>query len=137
VALGVTAIAAAGGATVPAAATTQFAVDHFWVCMDGASGDCAVSVQGAIVWGQRTATISGNVYNGRGGMNATAFFDAYARTTHVDATTRTAGGVSTTPFSFVIGDTNRPGGINKIVIFIEQYNRTFHIPGDTDVQIRD
>ena len=103
---------AAGGATVPAAAAVQYAPDHFKVCMY-VSGTCKVYVEGDIVWGNRTATITGNVVNGAGG-SATAFFDAYAGSTFVDEDTRTASGVKTTPFSFVSGDTNLVGGINLI-----------------------
>lgn len=94
VAVGVAAVAAAGGATVPAAATTQFAVDHFRVCMDEATNDCSTRVEGSITWGQRTAVVTGKVINGEGG-SATVGFSAYAGSKKIQHTTRTASGVST------------------------------------------
>lgn len=136
-AVAVAAIAVAGGATAPAAATTQYAVDHFKVCMNEEANDCLTRVEGDIVWGNRTATLkNGKVFNGHGGT-ATAFFSAYAGATKIDHTTRTASGVSTTPFSFVIGDTNLVGGINKINISISAYTSQLVVPGDSKVELRD
>ena len=104
---------AAGGATVPAVAAVQYAPDHFKICVDYFGVGCKVYVEGDIVWYNRTATISGNVVNGAGG-SATAIFESYAGTTPVTYDTRTASGVKTTPYSFVSGNPNLPGGINKI-----------------------
>ncbi|MEU0093124.1 hypothetical protein [Kribbella sp. NPDC006257] len=136
VAVGVAAVAAAGGATVPAAATTQFAVDHFRVCMDEATNDCSTRVEGSITWGQRTAIVTGKVINGEGG-SATAAFSAYAGSKRIDHTTRTASGVSTTPFSFVIGDPNLVGGINRISETMGVFTGQLVVPGDSKVDIRD
>ena len=102
---------AAGGAVAPAEATVQYTVDNVFVCI---STTCNVRVVGTITWHNRTATITGDVINGVGG-SATATFTAYAGS-FVAETTRTASGVSTKPFSFVIGDPNLVGGINRIVV---------------------
>ncbi|WP_406052209.1 hypothetical protein [Kribbella sp. NBC_00889] len=108
----VAAAVAAGGAAVPAEAAAQYAPDHFKVCIYWGT-ICKVYVEGDIVWGNRTATITGNVVNTYGG-SATAIFRSYAGLTYVDTDTRTASGVHTTPFSLVSGDPNLVGGINKI-----------------------
>jgi len=136
VAVGVAAVAAAGAATVPAAATTQFAVDHFKVCMDEAANDCSTRVEGTITWGQRTAVVTGKVINGGGG-SATAGFSAYAGSKKIDHTTRTAKGVSTTPFSFVIGNPTLVGGINRISETMSVFTGQLVVPGDSKVDIRD
>lgn len=132
----VTAGIAAGGAVVPAAANVQYAVDSFRTCMDWDTvGGCVVRAEGTVTWHNRTATITGNVINGHG-ASATAFFRAYAGSTKIDQTTRTASGVSTTPFSFVIGDPNLVGGINKITISIQHYADLL-VPGETETELRD
>jgi hypothetical protein len=134
----VTAGIAAGGAVVPAAATVQYAVDSFRTCMDwdtAATGGCVIRAEGSVTWHNRTATITGKVINGHG-QSATAFFRAYAGSTKIDETTRTASGVSTTPFSFVIGDPDLVGGINRITISIQHY-ADLVVSGETETELRD
>ena len=125
---------AGGGAVAPAAATVQYAVDTFYTCMPET---CLVRVEGTVTWHNRTATITGKVTNGLGG-SATGTFIAYAGTTTIDRTTRTASGVSTTPFSFVIGDPDLVGGINKVRIVITHYSPgTLEVPGGSEEELRD
>ncbi|WP_406052207.1 hypothetical protein [Kribbella sp. NBC_00889] len=127
---------AAGGAAIPAEATVQYAPDHFKVCLYF-NGLCKMYVEGDIVWGNRTATVTGNVVN-QVGNSATATFEGYAGTTYVDTDTRTASGVHTTPYSFVSGDPNLVGGINKIYTTLTYTPDGLHfIDSETWVDIRD
>ncbi|MEV6282547.1 hypothetical protein [Kribbella sp. NPDC051770] len=101
----------------PAAAAVQFAPDTipklcaFATIIDP---DCNEFAQGTINWGNRTATITIKVGDKSSGGTTRVFFDAFAGSTKVDSDVRSAGGVTVTHTPFVIGDPNRPGGINRI-----------------------
>ncbi len=114
---------------VPAAPANAFTPDSFYLC-DGwhAGSDCdadAGRASGTITWGNRTAVISGQVWDtDANGMDfTTAFFEAYAGSTEIDSTTRTANRNSPSfgsprPYTFVIGNPDLVGGINRIKITV-------------------
>ncbi|HET6295306.1 MAG TPA: hypothetical protein VFG33_18115 [Kribbella sp.] len=95
----------------PASAGTQFAPDHFKVCLDKA---CDAYVEGNIAWGQRTAYVSGEVVNPSDNGWIIAYFDAFAGPTKIDGTTRTRGEKGKRPIGFYIGKADLPGGIDRI-----------------------
>jgi hypothetical protein len=92
-----------------AAASVQYSSDAFGpLCVDS----CLSRASGGIVWGARTATVSGSVslYNSPG--YTTLFVDAFAGSTKVASQTRTTSGGKIS-FKFVMTYA-RPGGINRI-----------------------
>ena len=114
-----TGLAVIGVATPAHAAST----DAFSVCYnrDACSRDGETS--GLITWHNRTATVTGSVIDGGDDeLYVEAVFEAYAGSVKVDSTTRAANFNSSLgavrSFSFTIGDTNRPGGIDRIKITV-------------------
>jgi hypothetical protein len=112
------AVVAAGGGQLPASASTQFAEDSFYICVDQA---CSMSVSGGITWGQRTADVYGFVINKRPGVMASVHYDAFANSTKIDSTTTYVLDYTQSTlvdFDFNIGNPNLVGGINRIRIQI-------------------
>jgi hypothetical protein len=73
---------------------------------------------GSITWHNRTATITGHVFELDTPGYTTAYFQAFAGSRQIGATqTRTINEVDRR-FEFVIGDTNLRGGINLIHIWV-------------------
>jgi hypothetical protein len=109
-------VCATMGTALPARAA---APDFFQICLSWSGGLCIEGVEGDITWHNRTATVTGIVQdNGEG--YATGYFEAFAGDTEIDSTTRSADDTGSlgTPraFSFVIGDPNLRGGIDRIKI---------------------
>lgn len=72
---------------------------------------------GAVVWGNRTAEVSGTLHDGSSSDYewATIYIDAFAGSTKIDSTTRTANDVDR-PFRFFVGDPDLVGGIDRVRI---------------------
>ncbi|MDT7804062.1 MAG: hypothetical protein QOI78_7495, partial [Actinomycetota bacterium] len=93
----------------PAEASPGWAGDHFLVCPKVQGFHCdEVYVEGWITWGNRTATVRVNHRNAIGWVWLTGHFDAFAGSTKVDSH------VSEDDETFVIGNPDLPGGINRI-----------------------
>lgn len=103
------------GMSAPAQADTS---EQFYVC----DATCFNWTSGTITWHNRTATVSGTVYDEQPGAYTTAIFEAFAGSTKIDSATRTANDESdlgwARNFSFSIGDPNKVGGINRIKITV-------------------
>ena len=114
--IAVCALAATAVALAAPAAAQAAPVEHWELC----DKSCANRAEGKITWHNRTATLSGDVYDV--GPNWTQIkATAYAGNTQVGKVeTRTADdlkpGGSPLPFSFTVGDTNRPGGIDLVIV---------------------
>jgi hypothetical protein len=81
---------------------------------------------GGVNWSNRTAYVSGDVYDVDGMvMTSTVVFEAYAASTKIDSQTRTADQFGSTGsprhYGFTIGDPDKPGGIDRIKITV-RYN---------------
>ncbi len=111
-------VVAAGG-QAPASATTQWAEDAYYVCVDQA---CSMWVSGQITWGNRTALMTGNVVNDVPGGTATAAFDAFAGSTKVDSFRIIAHDDKNKSIALFedlqVGDPTRVGGIDRIRVQI-------------------
>jgi len=100
------------GMSMPAQAATGFLT-----CVDS----CAGGTRGSITWFNRTANVSGSVFDSGYGTT-TAIFEAFAGSTKIDVETRFADDQGSTgpnrSFSFTIGDTDLVGGIDRIRITV-------------------
>ncbi|TQM79917.1 hypothetical protein FHX81_2230 [Saccharothrix saharensis] len=117
----VVALALALGAVVgtpgaSAKAEAGWADDFFSVCVPDAAG-CFGYTYGTVVWGNRTATISGTVANEYTSGYVTAYFEAYAGSTKVTSTTRTVSS-GTRGYQFGLGDPDRVGGFDRTKITV-------------------
>lgn len=105
-------MALVGAGQVPATAAVQFAPDKFRVCLS--PSNCGIRVEGTIVWGQRTATITGTIYNNDSAdaqAHAEWFAEPYGGAAdHATYSTH----LYEKAYTVNIGDPNRRGGINKI-----------------------
>ncbi|WP_416901218.1 hypothetical protein [Micromonospora echinospora] len=111
------ALATAG--SVGIAAGPVQAAQNFDVCV-GSACDLAYT-QGTITWGNRTADVTGSVFDSGQGYT-TAIFEAFAGSTKIDSETRTADDEtslgSPRGFNFNIGDPDLVGGIDRIKITV-------------------
>jgi hypothetical protein len=73
---------------------------------------------GSITWHNRTATISGHVFELNTPGYTIAYFQAFAGTRQIGPTETRSINERDRPYGFVIGDTNLRGGINVIHIWI-------------------
>ncbi|MFC0626732.1 hypothetical protein [Kribbella deserti] len=111
VAVAVVAVALVGAAQPAASARVQWADENFERCLDIR---CKQKLVVKIVWGQRTAVVSGKMINAdwqRAPVHVR--FWSLANGIMVHHTTRTSH-IQELPFSFVLGDPNRVGGIDEI-----------------------
>lgn len=119
IAVGVLA-AAAVAVTAPATAHAD-PVRNFFLCDSGLN--CENYTSGTITWHNRTATVSGHVVDKGAGFTI-AKFQGYAGTTpvgpqesrYVDDASANPNLTSPRKIGFGLGDTNKPGGINRILI---------------------
>jgi hypothetical protein len=100
--------------------TTSFEVRHPNFPTTSYTEGGADGVPGGITWHNRTATVAGVVVD-IGPGHTTAYFRAFAGTTQIGSEqSRTANDESSLGqvrgFSFVMGDTNLRGGINRVEI---------------------
>lgn len=113
IAVAAAAMTIAGYGQASASATVQWVNDKWGpIC----PSDCADGgAEGGIAWGNRTAEVSGHVWDYRSlaSESTVVFIDAYAGTTAIQSTTRTAHN-NDVSFRFTIGDPNLVGGINRI-----------------------
>jgi hypothetical protein len=116
--LAATAVAVAAPATAHADPVTAFQL------CDGVS-TCNNYVKGTVTWHNRTATISGYVVDKGAGFTV-AKFRAYANGKQIgDDVTRYTDDTSTNPdlksprkLGFGIGDTNLPGGLDTVGVYL-------------------
>jgi hypothetical protein len=75
--------------------------------------------EGAVTWGNRTAEVSGHVwdYESAATESTVAYFTAYAGSTAIQGTTRAAHNEDRS-FRFTIGDPDLVGGVNRVKIQI-------------------
>lgn len=112
--------AAAITAVAPATAHAD-TVTGFRLC----DSTCANYVEGKVVWHNRTASVSGVVVDKGAGFTV-AKFRAYAGGKQIgDVVSRYADDTSTNPdlksprtIGFGMGDTNLPGGLDKIAVYL-------------------
>jgi hypothetical protein len=102
-------VGAASASAAPSGAT--WAVDSYSVCADP---DCYVLTYGTVVWANRTATVDGTVSDLTSSGIASVHFDAFASTTKVDSETIDYVLKPGEEYTFVIGDPNRVGGIDRV-----------------------
>lgn len=106
------------GAAAPAYA---YPVTPFYNCYNGAGACSYAYTEGSIVWYNRTAGIQGHVVD-VGTGSTTAVFEAFAGSTKIDSTTRTANDETSLggdrSFNFTIGDTDLVGGIDRIKVTV-------------------
>lgn len=105
-----------------AAANAAWVNDTFHV-RDGRFADPSHErgyTDGVIIWGNRTATVSGTVYDSKwnGEFSTIALFEAYAGANKIDIQRRTASGGGSRGFSFAIGDPDLVGGIDRVRITV-------------------
>jgi hypothetical protein len=101
-----------GAVTVPSAsAGPAWAVDEYNICVDAG---CIVGTYGTVVWGNRTATVDGTVYDLSSEGYSSLHFDAFAGSTKVDSEVISPVWKPGEDYSFVIGDPNRVGGIDRV-----------------------
>ncbi|MCC8242691.1 hypothetical protein [Saccharothrix luteola] len=81
--------AVVGAPAASASTEAAWADDHFSLCVPDSAG-CHRYTYGSIVWGNRTASISGIVANEYSSGFVTAYFEAYAGSTKIDSGIRTA-----------------------------------------------
>ncbi|MBM7787969.1 hypothetical protein [Tenggerimyces flavus] len=92
-------------------------VDHWPIVCSANTGCPDWAKGGAVVWGNRTAEVSGSVRDSSKSQYewVTVYFDAFAGSTKIDSTSRTANNEER-PFRFFIGDPNLVGGIDRVRI---------------------
>lgn len=113
-------VGACGALAMVAAPAMAYPTEHFNVCNPYCDPDTEEGfVDGYITWYNRTAGVTGGVESYfEDGWPTTAYFDAYAGSVKIDSTHRTAANGTRRGFNFTIGDTNLPGGINRIKITV-------------------
>jgi hypothetical protein len=111
----VAAVFAAGLLLAPASPANADATDSFFVT--NPYYDVSFT-SGSIIWHNRTATITGHVFEIDTTGYTTAYFQAFAGSNQIGATQTRTVNEGDRGFNFVIGDTNLRGGINLIHIWI-------------------
>jgi len=116
-------IAAGLVVAMQAPAQAAWAQDQFDIAVTSSYRD--KTSWGTVSWGNRTAAITGTVYDGGGDLaTATVIFEAFAGSTKIDSQTRTANEMTelggTRGYSFSIGDPDLSGGIDRIKITVRQ-----------------
>lgn len=119
---GVAVLAATGAAmgfgVGQASASVQWANDQWsWVCSSPIDNQCVHGSDGGVAWGQRTAELSGSLWDDdtNSSTYTKIYFDAFAGSTKVDSDFRTVNNREI-PFRFDIGDPDLVGGIDRIRI---------------------
>lgn len=115
VALVGTAVVGQAGPAQAAYPTRNFQVNGLYDLPDNGSTD------GTITWYNRTANVKGAIWSSYTAASVTVHFDAFAGSNLIDPQTRTYGGGPLNgykPFNFPIGDSDLPGGINRIRITV-------------------
>lgn len=119
--LSLTALAAPAGAA-SASTATGYPTNDFWVCfINNPCRDVDNATAGTLTWYNRTVNVSGSVYDS-GYYGVSAVFDAFQGSTKIDSQSRGAGNGQTKSFGFDIGDTNLPGGVDRIRITLCIYS---------------
>jgi hypothetical protein len=107
---GIDGIAVTGAAA--ASTTTTFSIYGPPPLPGGVHG----AAEGTITWNNRSANVSGQMFTGLTSTNVTFFFEAYAGSTKVASTTRTARGTDGNwqGFAFTLDASNVVGGFDRI-----------------------
>ena len=116
-------VLAAAAVALAAPATANATIVDKWVICNGTN--CDSSAQGDITWHNRTADVSGIIWD-QGFGSTTIKFRAYANGRQIGPeVARTANDETSDPnvksprkIGFPMGDTNLPGGIDEIRIWI-------------------
>lgn len=120
-------VTAPSAAAAPAWANDTYDVCSYYYAWGGTSG--------GIIWGNRTSEVQGSVTD-VSGDHTVAYFDAFAGSTKVASTTRTAS-YGTVPYHFFIGDPNLVGGIDRIRIQVCTIVDVIRFCGPQENEVRD
>ena len=95
-----------------ATTTTQFSIYAPPPLSSGLHG----AAEGTITWFNRSANVSGHMTTGAFSTSVTFYFEAYAGSTKVDSTTRTARGTDSAwqSFNFTLDASDLVGGFDRI-----------------------
>ena len=74
--------------------------------------------EGSISWSNRTAYVSGDVYQGVTDVDVAVYFEAFTNDTTVGPTEHRTATSGSLHFGFTIGDPDKPGGINNIRVTV-------------------
>ncbi|KOX12074.1 hypothetical protein ADK67_47650 [Saccharothrix sp. NRRL B-16348] len=116
VALALTLGAVVGVPAASAKAESAWADDFFSLCVPDDAG-CYGYTHGWIVWGNRTASISGTVANEYASGFVTAYFEAYAGSTKIDSDTRSVSS-GTRGFPITLGNPDLVGGFDRTKVTV-------------------
>ena len=114
IAVSAAAIALVAAGQLQASATPQWDNDTWSITW--ANPLVFAGTSGGVVWGNRTVEVQGRVDRKDFITDAaTVYIEGYAGATKIDSEVRSTGFFrDTLPFHFFIGDTNLPGGIDRI-----------------------
>lgn len=106
-------LVSAAGLLVSTATPAHAATDSYATCVPDF---CSLArSQGTITWYNRTAGVTGEVYD-EGAGSTTVVFKAYANTTQIGSTETRTVQEGRRGFNFNIGDPDKRGGINRITV---------------------
>jgi hypothetical protein len=113
--------AAATALAVPASAgTLAWPNDTYDLCTTA----CGAEAIGGVTWGNRSATVQGTIHD-IAGSGSTVFFEAYAGSTKITSTTRTAAPGAVRSYNFSIGDPDLVGGFDRLKITVCESDHTW------------